>query len=695
MPVLVLTADPVSLKSSWYYARVYHDETGWTYTAPSSESDACVFSLSEIPAGSIIESARFSSSSWGSGGTKYISCLEQTFSSSRDLPVEKIIPGDTIRASFFYRADGYTPGSGTSGTVTKYAGWNNITLTITYKEPLTAPLPPTEVFLSPDPAFPGQEVTLSWAGAQKGESNDIVGYTVYRSETSDGGYEPFLIISETETGGEVSFEAPSEGAFFYKVVTNGVVSNSALSSTYAKLTIDLSTTSDFVLSDTSIEAGERLMLSISNVKDSPHIITFMFGDYKIEAELAANVSTFYLETPLEWLNAIPNAVSGTMTVIVKTVGGGTKTQKITLMCPEYVVPVVGDVYVERIDGTVPSSWQMYVAGFSKALAVIQTEAEMAYSSPIVSYQIYGGDAFAEFDSVPNSMPTQFLSAGEQTITFSAIDGRGRVGSKTITIQVQPYVYPFVNEISSLRSNSEGIEDDEGLFITSSALLNYTSCEGKNSVYCAVYYRQQGAEEWTFAGKLDGLLVFGGDVALTNNYEVKYVITDSVGGSGTSLDIVTRAVREINIARGGGAWAFGGVANEKGFLKVYGKMKVVENTELQGELKVRSNAEVTGNMKVEKDLEVGGKIGFYTSFLLTTENWQGEKPYTKTVVIEGLPLNMVRPPMITPSNSADIEVSKLEDEAWANIYHVKIEDGELTFYSYKPFTQELLLHVTVI
>ena len=687
MPTLTLSGRNVTLTSSWTYAQSYTNESGWTYGTPTTEYDAITFSFSSIPSGATINSVQFSSSSWGSGSIMRIDCGGVSFKTSSSISTSNVYPGGSLTATFVYKATGGVPGTSWQGTKSSTAGWTGITLTVSYTEPLTAPYAPSSVSVSPSMAFPGETVTLSWSGASGGTNNPIRGYTIYKSTTSSSsGFSVFQTVSSSASSGSITFTAPTEGTSYYKVMTTGSASNSSMSSRYGTLTIDLSSTSEFIVDVSTMSVGEELTLTISNATDLAHTITFSFGEYSEVIELDANTISFSFVPPLEWLNAIPYSSSGEMTIVVATEGGGTKTQTVTLRCPDDIAPIIGEVSIERVDGTVPASWEMYVAGFSRVRAVIETPATEAYSSPIVMYQITGGGALAEFENVPNGMTTGYLSAGTQTITFSATDGRGRTGSKTVTVDVYPYTNPFLTDILSLRSNADGLEDDEGMYATCSATLNFASLEGKNSVTCAVHYRPQGGDEWTVAGLLDGVLLFGGNIALADNYEIRYTITDAVGGTGVSYDIITRAVREIDIMRGGGAWAIGGIANEKGALKVYGLLRVV------GDSVVAGNTTVTGNMNVT------GNLGFYHQLDLTVDGWEmdyDDESYVKTVTIEGLPENKLRPPSIWPNISINKATAELEDEAWANIYHVEVKGENLTFYAYERPEQPLQLHVSVM
>jgi hypothetical protein len=104
--------------------------------------------------------------------------------------------------------------------------------------------PPTEITLSQSSAAPGQMAWLSWSGAQPGESNDIVGYEIYRATSADGEYTSVAVVSSTETSGTIAVTAPATkgSAYYYKVVTLGALDgyNSIKSAVYATLLCDYS-----------------------------------------------------------------------------------------------------------------------------------------------------------------------------------------------------------------------------------------------------------------------------------------------------------------------------------------------------------------------------------------------------------------------------------------------------------------------
>ena len=227
MPTLTLSGGNVSLTSSWTYT---YDQDGWyTYGTPSTSYDAVTFDLSGIPEGAEIQSATLSASRWGSGKR----LMYGKDADSVSITLSDINPPNALRVTFSYQSNGgYKTGTAISGTETASAGWNNITLTITYKMPYSAPTPPTSVSLSDASPAPGQSLTLSWSGAEAGDNVSIAKYEVYRAASASGNYS---YLTET-TGTSVTVTAPEGvGSYYYKVKAIGSVSgyDSALSSAYA------------------------------------------------------------------------------------------------------------------------------------------------------------------------------------------------------------------------------------------------------------------------------------------------------------------------------------------------------------------------------------------------------------------------------------------------------------------------------
>lgn len=234
--------------------------------------------------------------------------------------------------------------------------------------------------------------------------------------------------------------------------------------------------------------------------------------------------------------------------------------------------------VSKVDGTVPTDWGIYVQTKSKATLTINGAAG-SYGSTISSYSISGGG----FSSTASSFTTGFLNtSGTITFTAKVTDSRGRVSdAKTVSISVVSYFNPTCSSHLSQRSTSSGTISDNGKYIKGSVSFNYASCNSKNTVTTATYYKKSSASSWTNANKIfkSGIAFTygGGAISTESSYDVKYTITDAFT-TVTIFDTVSTTEVLMDFKAGGKGIAVGKVAeydntfeiSENWEFKVHGK-----------------------------------------------------------------------------------------------------------------------------
>lgn len=674
MSVLQFTVSDVSLTSYWYVRERTIDhgggiiETEQYTTTPNVVTARRTFSLTGLPAGSIIHSASLDAVRSGPAGS------DRQMDGSRDtgaLPIaaSRITPGGSLEIEFLFKAaasfgavgyhsqtavwseitltvdyTGYTActaptsvslskntalpsesltlswsgaqaglnnaiskyevyrAASASGTYTKLAETNASTRTLTVAAPaaagsyhykvkaigavsgyssglstasasvsvsVTAPGKPTGLSVSPAAQYPTGAATLSWTAPAAGTNNPITGYKVYSSNKADGAY-TFL---QNASGTSCTVHAPQSGSAYFKVMAVGTYLDGALSTASASLAVDMSGTSDVTFSPAVVDAGAPLTVAFTSNTGKAHTLVFSIGNYSQTVQSAAGAASAVFTPPLTWLNAMKTSETGTLTVKITTAGAGTITRTATLRCPDSVKPTGVNGSAAPYSNTVPAAWGVYAAGLSAATVTLDTAATAPYGASIVNYKITGPGIHVEGDTLPLAATSSLLSKGSKTYTLSAIDSRGRVGTKTITLTVLPYAAPTLKNILSRRTDSQGEEEDEGTWVLAEAAIVCSALDGHNTASCAVAYRRQGVSAWSSAGSLsNGSRLFGsGNISLPYNWELRYTVTDSLGKSTVYYDVVTRAVWEIHVKKGGGAWAFGGVADQDGTLKVYGQV----------------------------------------------------------------------------------------------------------------------------
>ena len=470
----------------------------------------------------------------------------------------------------------------TLGTVSGYDDSGLSSAVATLSMTSKAAVAPATVTVSKTAPEPDVSVTISWSGAKAGTNNPIAGYEVYRATSKSGTYSKVYTVSSSATSGSYTDTAPQSGSRYYKVVTVGTYINSGFSA-IVSFTVTRTNTSDFTVPNTT-EVGTAIPIAIEDNTSSPHVLRWAITNGPSgSANISAGAETYSLAMPLSNLNSMTTAASFTITyeLETQTTGGGKigmvrKTGTITV--PEDVKPTVTGATVSPVSSSsahpVPSAWGLYIAGHSMAHVALSSGVQTAYGAIITTYKITGNGASASASSLPISADSNELQAGTYTFTVTATDTRGRTGSQQLTVTVEPYAVPTLQNILSLRTDSTGAEEDEGTYILAQAGATFASCGGNNNVTVAVSYKKESESSYTSAGNLqNGQLLFGaGNITLRDNYNVRYIVTDALGESRTYNDIVTRSVWEMHVKRGGGAWAFGGVADTDGALHVYGGVK---------------------------------------------------------------------------------------------------------------------------
>lgn len=385
--------------------------------------------------------------------------------------------------------------------------------------------------------------TISWTLKGSGSASGYVmsgafkavinGVTVYTSEPRIELRNTTTVASGTATiahnsDGTKSFSLSCEAGIYTYAVS------ATASGTHTLTTIPRAST----ISATNANMGSASTITITRASSSfTHTLTYSFGN------ATGTIATKTTSTSVSWTptltlaNQIPNAVSGKCTITCKTYSGttevGSKTCTMTLTVPSSVKPTITSLTAARVDGTVPTSWEIYVQSKSKATLTINGAAG-AYGSTISSYSITGGG----YSSMASSFTTGFLNtSGTITFTASVTDSRGRVSANaTVTITVVAYSAPSFSKYISQRCNSAGTASDSGTYVKSTVNFSYASCSSKNTITTATYYRKTTETSWTNASKTftsgTAFTFGGGNISAESSYEVKFKLTDAF----TSIEV---------------------------------------------------------------------------------------------------------------------------------------------------------------
>lgn len=358
---------------------------------------------------------------------------------------------------------------------------------------------------------------------------------------------------------------------------------------YDSITASATITLDSIPRASSVSAangtmGSALTISITRASTAfTHTLTYTFGNTSGTIATKTTSTSVSWTPPLTLANQIPNATSGVCTITCTTYNGstsvGSKTCTMTLSVPTSVKPTITSLTAARVDGTVPSSWGIYVQTKSKATLTINGAAG-SYGSTIKSYSISGGG----YSSTASTLTTGFLNtSGTITFTATVTDSRGRTSAAaTVSISVTAYAPPYFNSVLSQRCLSTGTLNDDGTYIRGLASYGYSTCGGKNTLTRSVAYKKTSATAWTSAGvsfSSGTAFTFGGGAISTEtSYDIRYTLTDAFGSISVQ-DIVSTASVVMDFKSGGKGVAVGKVSetdncfevSENWDVKVYGML----------------------------------------------------------------------------------------------------------------------------
>lgn len=374
--------------------------------------------------------------------------------------------------------------------------------------------------------------------------------------------------------------------------------------------------SSFTLNRSSATIGtDAITVTISRASSSfTHTVIYKFGSISADQATKTNATSVTFTPVLSDCSQIPNATSGTATVVVDTYNGSTKigtaSKTITLNVPSNVVPSIGSVTAtgNNLLGSV------YVAGKSTVTAKINS-ASGSQGSTIKSYHLSG----AGLNNSSSSATSGTLSAGTHTITGKVTDSRGRTASKSTNITVYSYASPTISA-SVYRCNSNGQATDDGTFVRANITANVDNVGNANvnaKQYKIERKTSQGSNwstylDWTNLSTYSATWVhdLGGNWANTTSYDVRISVKDSYGTVSATRSIGTVAC-VLNVEEAGVGV---GKIHERGALDVAGTIYMNGQPVMTSIERPVSGNWFRGTPSIAGDgvMEVGKYIDFHSS-----------------------------------------------------------------------------------
>lgn len=319
-----------------------------------------------------------------------------------------------------------------------------------------------------------------------------------------------------------------------------------------------------VTSSVSVNGTNACTVEISRKSSSfTHTVVFSFGSYS-KTTTGVGTSTSYA-IPTSWLNAIPNATSGTAKVTVTTYSGSTKigssvSKNFTLTVPATVVPTISSVAV--VDTTTnQTTFGNMVQSKSKARFTITAAGNLG--STITAYK-----TIFESKTYTGATPTTstITKSGTASAVITVTDSRGRTATFTKTWTVVAYAAPKIVNFTAARCLADGTENYEGTFAKVAFNFSIASVNSKNKNTYVIEYKPQSGTEWTALTNGTGYAVntsiisADGAFDVDSSYDLRLSITDSFATIRGLTEIPT-AFTLLDFNASGRGVAFGKVSEK--------------------------------------------------------------------------------------------------------------------------------------
>nr|DAR21971.1 MAG TPA: baseplate protein [Caudoviricetes sp.] len=321
----------------------------------------------------------------------------------------------------------------------------------------------------------------------------------------------------------------------------------------------------------AVVMGQTVTIGLPRAVSSfTHTLTYVFGSASGTIAEGAGTETQWA-VPYDLAAQIPNSTSGTGTLTCKTYSGstliGTQAVNFTATVPSNSTTQPSDALaVSPVSSLAAPFNGLYIQGRTKAK--ITHTASGKYGATIKSYA-----ATVDGQTYTGQAPTTDILAtpGTLTITGTAIDSRGIVGTALASIAVLAYTPPSVERNTSTdalicaRALADGTLDDDGTALYVACSRKYSALNGNNAASVQVRYKAESGEwsDWVtfFAESASGDnyagVIAGITLAVESPYTIELRAVDKLGESGGTLSFaVPTSEATVDLGEGGNSLGVG-------------------------------------------------------------------------------------------------------------------------------------------
>lgn len=254
-----------------------------------------------------------------------------------------------------------------------------------------------------------------------------------------------------------------------------------------------------------------------------HTITYVSGIYSGTIATKSSATSISWTPPMELASGAPYGTSVYVAFTIETFNGstsiGTNSYAIWCSIPESVKPSVSFAVSDPLGYL--STYGAYVQGKSKFK--IDVTASGSYGSSIASYKVVADGKTYSSASVETDV---IASSGTLTISVIVTDSRGRTTTSSKTVTVLAYETPKITSFRVERSDSNGVSNATGKYLTVTFSSQVTPLNN-NGVGYGVSFKKSSEANYTY----NDVVAYKDNFSVTNG---KYTFQ---ADESTSYDVI--------------------------------------------------------------------------------------------------------------------------------------------------------------
>lgn len=322
-----------------------------------------------------------------------------------------------------------------------------------------------------------------------------------------------------------------------------------------------------VIGNTNLKLGDTLTFSITPAVSSfRHDLQIMYAGGYTWYGTKKEGGSYSFDLPKDFAQRIPNAMSASGAVRCWTFNGDTQIgyaeAVFTASVSDDTLPSVSLSVSENVE-SIATQFEAYIK--TKSKWNLSASGAGIYGSAITGYKINANG----LSYISDTTTTDFLTtAGDNTITVTVTDSRGKSKTEETVVSVLDYFLPSIPSFSVQRANADGSYNEEGTFVKVSFAWEIAPCGNKNIKSAQIKYKKHSDSSYTtqsvsltdYSGNKE-ILLSGIDVDHT--YDIVLTVTDFFNSLDRSAAIPT-AFTLTDYRAGGKGLAFGKVSEQDGF-----------------------------------------------------------------------------------------------------------------------------------